>query len=102
MKQRGIALERIGEWMAAAPARLAGMSGRKGVIAVGADADFAIFDSEAKWTVAISDLHFRHKFSPYLGAELRGRVLETWLRGETVFRAGSFVGEARGEEQVRS
>jgi len=102
MKQRGIALEWIGEWMAAAPARLAGMSGRKGAIAVGADADFAVFDSEAKWTVAISDLHFRHKISPYLGAELRGRVLETWLRGETIYRAGSFIGKARGEEQVRA
>ena len=101
MKQRGIALERIGEWMAAAPARLAGMSGRKGAIAVGADADFAVFDPEAKWRVAPSDLRFRHKISPYLGAELRGRVLETWLRGEPVFRSGADLGEARGTEQVR-
>jgi len=102
MKQRGINLERIGGWMAAAPARLAGMSGRKGVMAIGADADFAVFDPEARWTVAPSDLRFRHKFSPYLGAELRGRVRETWLRGAPVFRAGAHVGEARGKEQVRS
>jgi allantoinase len=102
MKQRGIALERVGEWMAAAPARLAGMNGRKGVIAIGADADFAVFDPEAKWTVAPSDLRFRHKISPYLGVELRGRVLETWLRGAPVFRSGAPVGEARGKEQVRS
>lgn len=102
MEQRGIALERIGEWMAAAPARLAGMSGRKGVIAVDADADFAVFDPEARWTVAPADLHFRHKISPYLGAELQGRVLETWLRGAPVFRAGAYLGEARGKEQVRS
>ncbi len=102
MKQRDIALERIGEWMAAAPARLAGMSGRKGVIAVGADADFAVFDPDARWTVAPSDLHFRHKISPYLGAELQGRVRETWLRGAPVFRANAHVGEARGKEQVRS
>jgi allantoinase len=102
MKQRGIGLERIGEWMAAAPARLAGMSGRKGVIAMGADADFAVFDSEARWTVAPSDLRFRHKISPYLGAELQGRVRETWLRGAPVFRAGAPVGEARGKEQVCS
>jgi len=101
MKQRGIGLERIREWMAAAPARLAGMSGRKGVIAIGADADFAVFDPEARWTVAPSDLRFRHKISPYLGAELMGRVLETWLRGAPVFRAGAPVGEARGREQVR-
>lgn len=102
MKQRGLALERIGEWMAAVPARLARMSGRKGVIAVGADADFAVFDPEASWIVAPSDLYFRHKISPYLGVELHGRVLETWLRGAPIFRAGAHVGEARGEEQVRS
>lgn len=102
MKRRGIGLERIADWMAAAPARLAGMSGRKGVIAVGADADFAVFDPEAAWAVAPSDLYFRHKISPYLGAELVGRVLETWLRGTTVFRAGTHVGETRGKEQVRS
>jgi allantoinase len=102
MKQRGIGLERIGEWMAAAPARLAGMNGRKGVIAVDADADFAVFDPEVKWTVASSDLYFRHKLSPYLGVELQGRVLETWLRGAPVFRAGAHLGKARGKEQVRS
>jgi allantoinase len=102
MRQRGIDLERIAEWMAAAPARLAGMGGRKGVIAAGADADFAVFDPDARWTVAPSDLHFRHKLSPYLDADLQGRVLETWLRGAPVFRAGGHVGEARGKEQVRS
>jgi allantoinase len=101
MHKRGIALERIGEWMAAAPAKLAGLTGRKGAITVGADADFAVFDPEVKWTVAPSDLHFRHKISPYLGVELRGRVLETWLCGEPVFRTGEFVGQARGTEQVR-
>jgi len=101
MNQRGIGLARIGEWMAAAPARLAGISARKGVIAIGADADFAVFDPEVRWTVAPSDLRFRHKISPYLGAELRGRVLETWLRGTPVFRAGAPVGEARGRERVR-
>jgi allantoinase len=102
MRQRGIGLERIGKWMAAEPAKLAGLAERKGAIAVGADADFAIFDADAEWTVMEEDLHFRHKLSPYLGVQLRGRVRETWLRGEPVFRGGEFVGEARGKEQVRA
>jgi len=101
MQKRGLKLERIGEWMAAAPARLAGLTGRKGTLAPGADADIAVFDPDAAWTVTPADLHFRHKLSPYLGAELRGRVIETWLRGEPVFRAGKFIGETRGREQVR-
>ena len=88
--------------MAAAPARLAGFAGKKGAIAPGADADFVVFDPDAAWTVTAGDLHFRHKLSPYLGVELRGRVIETWLRGEPVFRSGEFAGAARGRELVRS
>jgi allantoinase len=102
MQQRGLKLDRIGEWMAAAPARFAGLGGRKGAIAPGADADFAVFDPEATWTVTPDDLHFRHKVSPYLGAKLRGRVVETWLRGERIFCADKFSDEARGREQVRA
>ncbi|HEY1804740.1 MAG TPA: allantoinase AllB [Terracidiphilus sp.] len=98
-------IEQIGQWMAAAPARLAGLAGRKGTITVGADADFAIFDPEATWTVTPDDLHFRHKISPYLGSKLQGRVLETWLRGQRVYQDGrgdKFVGTPRGREQVPS
>jgi allantoinase len=102
MKRRGIGLERIGEWMAAAPAELADLAGQKGLIDAGADADLVIFDPEAEWKVTPADLYFRHKISPYLGAELHGCVMETWLRGEPVFCNSQFVGEARGKEQVRA
>jgi allantoinase len=98
MSRRGIAIERVAQWMAAAPACLAGLSGRKGAIAPGKDADFAIFDPDASWTVSAESLHFRHRLSPYLGAELLGRVVETWLRGEPVFSDGAFTETARGRE----
>jgi allantoinase len=64
-----------------------------------------VFDPDAVWTVAPEHLHFRHKLSPYIGAQLRGRVLETWLRGEQIFdlneSANSFIGSPRGRELVR-
>ena len=101
MSRRGLGMERLVEWMAAAPARLAGLAGRKGAIAPGADADLVVFDPGDAWKVTPEDLHFRHKLSPYLGAELQGRVVETWLRGERVFSEGRFVGAARGQEQLR-
>lgn len=109
LRRRGCApaaaLERLGAWMAASPARLAGLAGKKGSLVVGADADIAVFDPDVAWTVATEHLHFRHKLSPYLGAELRGRVLETWLRGEKIFSADHggdpFRGLPRGKELVR-
>jgi allantoinase len=101
MKDRGIGLERVGEWMAAGPARLARFNGKKGALTAGADADFVVFDPEVAWKVMPEHLHFRHKISPYRGAELRGRVRETWLGGEPVFRNGEFVGEPRGRELVQ-
>ena len=101
MARRGIGIEKLGEWMAAAPARLAGLTGRKGALAAGSDADFVVFNPDTKWTVTEEHLHFRHKLSPYLGADLQGQVLETWLRGEQVYDASRFVGKPRGRELVR-
>ena len=33
----------------------------------------------------VMTLHFRHKLSPYLGTDLKGRVLETWLQSVKIF-----------------
>jgi len=75
----------LAKWLSAEPARLAGLTGRKGALAAGCDADLVVFEPEAAWTVTEDDLRFRHKLSPYLGAPLQGRVLETYLRGECIF-----------------
>jgi allantoinase len=104
MRQRGLSTEdaaiRVAKWMSAKPARLAGMTRQKGTLAVGADADIVVFDPHVSWTVTPEDLHFRHKISPYLGAKLRGRVEETWLRGQPIFRDGQFAGDPSGRELV--
>jgi allantoinase len=97
-RARGFSLRDIARWMAEAPAQLAGCHTRKGRLAPGFDADFVIFDSEAEFSVTESRLHYRHPLSPYIGEKLRGKVQETYLRGELVFKDGQFRGEPHGRE----
>jgi allantoinase len=88
-RRRGFTLEHVARWMCEAPARLAGLA-RKGRIAPGYHADFAVFDPGARWKVDTSKLHQRHKLTPYAGETLRGRVERTFLRGHLVYDGGSF------------
>jgi len=99
--RRGFSLVDIARWMAEGPAQLAGLEERKGRLAVGFDADMVVFDPEAEWEVTRADLHYRHAISPYLGERLTGKVLMTFLRGECVYKQGSFPGELRGREYSR-
>jgi allantoinase len=94
---RGYTLEHVARWLAAAPAKLAGLSARKGAIEAGRDADFVVFDPDATFTVDASRLLHRHPITPYDGMQLRGVVEQTILRGETVYRDGSVASMALGK-----
>jgi allantoinase len=83
--ERGMPVERIAEWMSAAPARLAGIAGRKGSIEPGKDADLVIWDPDAEFVVDETALAQRHKRTPYAGRRLRGRVIATYARGRVVY-----------------
>jgi allantoinase len=78
-RARGLALTDVVGWMAAAPARLAGLP-RKGAIEVGRDADLVAFAPDERFTVG--QLHHRNPVTPYAGRELTGVVRRTWLRGQ--------------------
>jgi allantoinase len=96
--KRGLTIDDLARWMSSKPAALAGISHRKGAIAEGYDADFVLFDPEAQFVVTTSDLHTRHPISPYVGENLQGKVLATWLRGQKVFQDGIFPGTRGGQE----
>jgi allantoinase len=87
---RHLPLHRLTNWLCEGPARLAGLAQRKGTLAEGMEADITIWDPDAEFVVDPSRLRQRHKLTPYAGRRLRGRVRETYLRGELVYRdAGS-------------
>jgi allantoinase len=87
----------VADWMSGAPARLAGLDDRKGRIALGYDADFAVWDPDAEWTVEASQLQQRHKLTPYAGRRFRGLVRTTFVRGTRVWDDGRLVAGASGE-----
>ncbi len=77
---RGFDVQHIAHWCSRMPARLARLE-RKGVIAVGNDADFTVWSPEERFVVTPDLIQHRHKVTPYLGSELRGVVKATWVRG---------------------
>jgi allantoinase len=85
MRDRGVPLERLADWMSAAPARLVGLDHRKGRIAEGFDADLVFFDPDGELTVRADALLHRHPVTPYLGARLRGTVERTYVRGALTY-----------------
>ena len=90
-KQFDIELQDIARWFAANPARNFGIA-RKGEIAVGNDADFAIIAPDETFTVKVAELEHKNKISPYDGREMRGVVKQTILRGNTELTRDSKVG----------
>ena len=82
---RGISLQKIGLMTATAPARTFGLHPRKGAIAVGFDADIAIYDINASWTVKGAEFHGLAKWSAFEGMSCDARVERTLVRGRTVY-----------------
>ena len=91
-RDRGIDIERLSDWLALEPALLAGLGDRKGSIEVGKDADFVVFDPDGALLVIGEDLEHRHPITPYEGIRLRGSIVETILRGQTVYSEGQIEG----------
>jgi dihydropyrimidinase len=94
--KRGLSLEKVAELTATASAKAFGLAERKGRIALGQDADFAIIDPKAVWTVDQSKLMSSAGYSIYHGWTFTGRVVHTVVRGNFVMRDGALDDEKIG------
>ncbi len=95
-RERGFSLTDLSRWLCSAPARLVGLSGQKGSIAVGGDADIVIWNPEKEFRVEAESLEHRNKVTPYDGRVLHGVVEKTFLRGQKIYDGGKLQGEPVG------
>jgi allantoinase len=100
-RKRGGTITDIARWMCSSPATFLHMDEYKGLLKEGYDADIVIWDPEEQHTIEKSNIHHRHKITPYDGRLLFGKVKRTYLRGEVIFD-GTVVREVPTGEKVIS
>jgi allantoinase len=95
-RERRFTLGDVVGWMSRGPADQTGLM-HKGRIAVGADADFAVFAPDDRQTVDAARLQHKNPITPYAGRQLSGVVRSTWLRGIRI----DIAGPPRGRQLTR-
>ncbi|NMC43111.1 MAG: dihydroorotase [candidate division Zixibacteria bacterium] len=70
--------------LSANPAAIVGLPSHG--LGVGESADLVIFDPEAEWTVRREDFYSKSKNSPFVGRQLKGKVLATIMNGRVTHR----------------
>ncbi len=76
------------------PAKLYGLYPRKGVIAVGSDADLAIWDPDKMVTIRNDMLHHAVDHTPYEGVQVKGWPVVTISRGDIICADGVVTASA--------
>jgi dihydropyrimidinase/allantoinase len=94
--RRRLPLTRIAELASANSARAFALYSRKGMIALGGDADLAVIDPEKELTVTPEVLQSAQDFTPFAGKKVRGWPTHTILRGQVVYANGTVVGNPGG------
>src|SRR4051812_5971323 len=85
--------ERWVEIISAAPAKMFGLAGRKGVVAAGADADIVIYDPKRQHTISARTHHMDVDYSCYEGRGVTGGSDVVMSRGRVVVDNGEWKGE---------
>lgn len=82
-------------------AKLYGMYPQKGTIAIGSDADIALWDPRARVTLTNEILHHGADYTPYEGLEVSGWPVRLLVRGKSVMQDKSLVAAGSGSYQTR-
>jgi len=86
-------VEQFVAWTATEPARMYGLDGRKGSLAIGADADICIWDPERRSEITDAGVHDGTKFTPYAGRSIKGWPVVVMRRGTVIVENGVLTAE---------
>jgi dihydropyrimidinase len=93
VKLGGLNIHRFVDALSTRPSKLFGLFPRKGTIAVGADADLVVYDTEYRGKIAASTQHTNNDYNGFEGFAIEGRPSVVTVRGKVQVRDGQFVGE---------
>jgi dihydroorotase (multifunctional complex type) len=79
-----LSLERLSAFSAERPAQIFGIFPRKGIIALGSDADFVIVDMKKEVTITNDDQITACGWTPYDGMKVKGWPITSIIRGKIV------------------
>ena len=96
-----IPLERFVEVSSTNPAKLFGLYPRKGIIAVGSDADLVLWNPDETRTIRDEDMFSGSGYSVHAGRVITGWPTLTMRRGEIVYRDGEVQGETGSGQLLR-
>lgn len=83
------------------PAKLFGLYPRKGIIAIGADADVVVWDPNADYTIEAATHHMRVDYNLYEGMKVSGRPSTVISRGEIIVSGEEFLGALGRGQYIR-
>jgi dihydropyrimidinase len=88
-----INLRRFSEIISTNAAKIFGLYPKKGVIALGSDADLTILDPSIEKTINVEDSLYGMDWYPYEGMKIKGWPTVTISKGKIIWRDGEFHGE---------
>jgi dihydropyrimidinase len=80
-------------WTATQPAEAYGLAPKKGTMAIGADADIAIWDPNKEVTLSDDIVHDNTGYTPFVGRTVKGWPVTVLRRGEVIVSDGACSAE---------
>jgi dihydropyrimidinase len=93
VKRGRLDLDRFVDTASTRVAKLFGLYPRKGIIAVGSDADLVVYDTNYRGKLSAERHHTNNDYNGFEGMEIEGRPSVVTVRGKVQVRDGKFVGE---------